>query len=181
MRYPDIHWPIPGYNVVRHYNSMPINSRFNISDQESTNPAHIVSLALILIVNYYTAFLFASSVFYYLVLYIQETNNNKELKTIKGHAGKCLLKFAGGSLLAGGMAATTLLPTIMALSRTSVSGDVFPKSIDFFQPFIDFVSRLMTLAPLSIRDGMPNLYAGAILLIIIPFFFSSKRISYSTK
>ncbi|MGI6580051.1 MAG: YfhO family protein [Saccharofermentanales bacterium] len=143
---------------------------------------YVISLALTLIVNYYTAFFVCFFlVFYYFVLYIQETNNNKELKTINKHGGKCFLKFAGGSLLAGGMAAITLLPTVMALTRTSASGDTFPQSIDFFQPFIDFVGRLMTLAPLSIRDGMPNLYAGAVLLLMIPFFFSSKRISYSNK
>ncbi|HHT25215.1 MAG TPA: YfhO family protein [Clostridiaceae bacterium] len=143
---------------------------------------YVISLALTLIVNYYTAFFVCVFlIFYYFVVYIQETNNNKKLKAIKHHAVKSSLKFVGGSLLAAGIAAITLLPTIIALSRTSASGDVFPQTIDFFQPFIDFVSRLMTLASLSIRDGMPNLYAGAILLLMIPLFFSSKRISYFNK
>ena len=143
---------------------------------------YVISLALTLIVNYYTAFFVCVFlIFYYFVLYIQETNKNKELKTIKKHAVKCLLKFVGGSLLAAGMAAITLFPTIIALTRTSASGDIFPQTIEFFQPFIDFVSRLMTLAPLSIREGMPNLYAGAILLLIIPLFFGNKKIPYSDK
>ncbi|NLJ70202.1 MAG: YfhO family protein [Clostridiaceae bacterium] len=143
---------------------------------------YVISLALTLIVNYYTAFFVCVFlIFYYFVLYIQETSKNRELKAIKLYAGKSFIKFAGGSLLAAGMAAITLLPTILALTRTSASKDVFPQTIDFFQPFIDFVSRLMTLASLSIRDGMPNLYAGAILLLMIPLFFTSKRISYSNK
>ena len=37
------------------------------------------------------------------------------------------------------------------------------------------------LTPPTIRDGMPNLYAGVVLLILIPLYFLSKHISVKTK
>lgn len=143
---------------------------------------YIVSLSAILISNYYTAFFVCVFLlFYFWVLLIQEREVNNYLKNIKNHKLHCFVKFAGSSLLAAGIAAVTLVPTIIALSRTSASGDLFPDTINFFEPFIDFISRLLTLAPLSIRDGMPNLYASVILLVLLPLFFSNKKISFYTK
>lgn len=151
--------------------------------RNKNNWLYIVSLAAILISNYYTAFFVCVFLFcYYWVLYVQEKNHNySNLLKSKKQGFLTFLKFGFGSLLSAGLAAITLLPTISALARTSASGDVFPDSINFFEPFIDFISRLLTLSPLSIRDGMPNLYAGVILLILLPLFFSNKKISSATK
>lgn len=143
---------------------------------------YLVSLALILMTNYYMAFFVCFFlIFYYFVLYIKENNKFNFSKKKSNYALFSFLKFVFSSLLAVGISAITLFPTIKALMLTSASGDVFPSSIDFFESFIDFLSRLLTLAPLSIREGMPNLYAGVILLLLLPLYFINKKISKEEK
>lgn len=143
---------------------------------------YVISLAFIIITNYYTAFFVCVFIaFYYFVLCVKESKRSSFAQKKAKSSFVNFLKFASSSLLAVGISAITLYPTLKALTRTSAVGDVFPASFDFFEAFIDFISRLLTLAPLSIRDGMPNLYAGVILLFLIPLFFINKSRSKGEK
>ena len=144
---------------------------------------YIISLSLILITNYYTAFFACIFIFfYYFVLYVDISEENKINFQKNKHKGRqTFLKFGGYSLFSAAIAAITLLPTAYALMETSAVGDTFPDSFSFFEPFIDYISRLLILAPLSIRDGMPNIYMGVIVLLFVPYFFMNNRISLKRK
>ncbi len=156
---------------------------------------YIVSLSLILLTNYYTAFFVCIFlIFYFFVLFIKIRDEKRKTlnqenyaeiitnKTPKRHEfWDSLFRFGYSSILAAGISAVTLLPTIKALMRTSASGDVFPDAFSFFEPFIDFSSRLLTMSSLSIRDGMPNIYIGCIVFLILPLFFINKKIPSATK
>ncbi|NLJ95114.1 MAG: YfhO family protein [Clostridiaceae bacterium] len=146
---------------------------------------YILSLVLILIVNYYTAFFVCIFLFFYYFVISVDIENKNKFKNNKNKLNRkkwlTFGKFAGSSLFAAMLAAITLLPTIYALLDTSATGDTFPEKFEFFEPFIDFTSRLLIPANLSIRDGMPNLYMGVIILLLLPFFFLNKRISSKRK
>lgn len=142
---------------------------------------YLISLCLLIITNYYMAFfvcLFLA--FYFFVLLAQYGDLFKGQRGAR-RALRCFLTFAGSSLLAALLSAVTLWPTYLALLKTSASGDRLPESIKFFDPFIDFVSRLLALASPSIRDGMANIYVGVFVLLFLPAFFLSKKISVRSK
>ncbi len=142
---------------------------------------YIISLAMVMITNYYTGFF----VCIFLLLYyfvIQTRKKERALANYKQYKRfNDFLTFAGASVLAAGIAAVTLLPTVLALAKTSASGDTFPNDFLFFEPFLDFTSRFLTLSPLSIRDGMPNIYMGVITLFFIPLYFLNKKIKAGEK
>lgn len=142
---------------------------------------YIVSLCLLMLTNYYMAFFVCIFLaFYFFVLLAKYQRKFKGRSGIKFEL-RCFLIFAGSSIGAACLSAVTLLPTYLTLLKTSASGDKLPESMEFFEPFLDFVSRLLTLATPSIRSGMANIYIGVFVLLFLPAFFLSKKISSSNK
>ncbi|MDD4494327.1 MAG: YfhO family protein, partial [Eubacteriales bacterium] len=90
-------------------------------------------------------------------------------------------QFGGYSLLGGGLSAILLLPTTAALKLSSAAGDVMPKDIVQYNDLFDYISRHFTMAEPNIRDGMPNMYCGIIVLILLPVYFLSRKISTKSK
>lgn len=87
----------------------------------------------------------------------------------------------GASLLGLGLSAILLVPTILSLRETSASGDSFPSSNEFRYSILHFLSRSIIGSSPSIRDGLPNIYIGMLVLLVIPIFFISKKISRREK
>jgi uncharacterized membrane protein YfhO len=138
---------------------------------------YCITLAVALLSNFYIAFFICFFVLlYYPVCLFQYNSIKKPALLVKKTA-----KFAGFSLLSGGLSATLLLPTFFALKTTSAAGDVFPKTITHYFDLFDYITRHFTAAPPSIREGMPNLYCGIIVLILIPIYFLSKSIKLKEK
>ncbi len=89
--------------------------------------------------------------------------------------------FLGATLLGLGLSAILLLPTIISLKSTSASGDDFPSYNEFRFSILHFISRSIIGSSPDIREGLPNIYVGMLLLLIIPLFFISKKISFKEK
>ncbi|MDD4188832.1 MAG: YfhO family protein [Eubacteriales bacterium] len=138
---------------------------------------YVIALALALISNFYMAF-FACvfTLFYFPVCLFQYQEERKNSFLFKKTA-----LFGGASLLGGGISAIIVLPTYFALQLSSAAGDKIPGSITQYYDLIDFISRHFTLAEPTIRDGMPNLYSGIIVLILVPVYFFSKSIRLREK
>jgi uncharacterized membrane protein YfhO len=138
---------------------------------------YVLSMALMIASNYYIAFfvcLFTILYFPILLLRYQTTQRTGFLLYKSG-------EFGFYSLLAGGLAAVMLLPTYFSLQLTSAANDKFPKDLTFYYDFFDYIGQHSMLTAPTIRDGMPNMYAGLLILILLPVYFLSSRVRLREK
>ncbi len=127
-------------------------------------------LALALFANYYIGFMLCVFLVLYMVLwYVRRPQGWLD-------AAKAGGRFAGASLLGGGLAAAILVPTALALGRTSAAGDEFPAFASNFALF-DWVGQLFYGAEPTIRSGnLPNLYCGVLVVLLLPLYFMQQHI-----
>lgn len=138
---------------------------------------YTASLGLLLFSNFYIAFFVVFFiVLYYPVLVIQflpdKTARTVLIKT---------LQTAAFSILALGLAAVMIIPTVYALGLTSAAGSSFPKDVEQYFNLFDFIGRHFPLADAVIREGMPNLYCGFAVLVLVPLYFMGRRFSRAEK
>lgn len=119
-------------------------------------------LALALYANYYIGFMLCL----FLVLYFLHWLLRQPRSA--GAFTRACGRFAGASLLAGGLAAFLLVPTALALSRTSAAGGTMP-SFDSNFPLFELLGRMFYGASPTIRSGnLPNVYCGVIAVLLLP-------------
>jgi uncharacterized membrane protein YfhO len=138
---------------------------------------YCLTLALAIISNFYMAFFICMFIaLYYPVCLFQYCGIKPFGQIVRKTA-----RFASFSLLAGGLSAFLLLPTFFALRLTSAADDVFPKTFKQFYDLFDYLTRHFTMASPAIREGMPNIYCGIIVLILVPVYFFLSSISTKEK
>lgn len=131
---------------------------------------YILTLALSLFANYYIAFMLCIFLVLYMGVWLLRQRRSP------GEWGLGCGRFAAGSLLGGGLTAVLLIPTALALGRTSAAGGgMEPFAAQF--PLFDMVGRLFYGATPTIRSGnLPNVYCGVLAVLLLPIYFSQKRI-----
>ncbi len=138
---------------------------------------YCVSLTLVLISNFYIAFFVCLFVLLYFPLCLFKYQILKK----PGALLKTTLRTGLFSLLSAGMSAVLLLPTYFSLKLTSAAKDIFPKEITHYYDLFDYISRHFVMLNPTIREGMPNMYCGMIVLILLPVYFLSRRIRTGEK
>lgn len=138
---------------------------------------YTISLGLLLFSNFYIAFFVVFFiVLYYPVLLIQfMPDKSAGTVTVK------TLQTAAFSILALGLAAVMIVPTVYALGLTSAAGSSFPTNVEEYFNLFDFIGRHFPLADAVIREGMPNLYCGFAVLVLVPLYFLGRRFSRAEK
>lgn len=137
----------------------------------------IFSLALTFITNFYISIMVGIFTFIYFVarfcvLY--------DVRNVKQFMQK-FVWFCFGTGLAAGMSAFITLPTYMDLKSNFAERTKLPFSTAFnFDPF-DFYSRFFNGITDTTVNGMPNVYAGVLTLLLVPLFFVTKKISLKEK
>ncbi|MEI3502353.1 MAG: YfhO family protein [Anaerovoracaceae bacterium] len=133
---------------------------------------YTVSLALIVFSNYYIAIMVCIFILcYYPVLYFIKVKN--------GGVRRCLLttgKAAGCSLLGIAMSAVMLLPTYISMQDTYYISAEMPEVWKTYNDPLSIVNQLLPNAQLTVRSGLPNLYCGLIVVILLVFFITSRTI-----
>ncbi len=144
---------------------------------------YVLSLSFAIIFNYYIAlFVCLFTAFYFFVLYVT-VSPDLELAILNkgGHFFKRFWQFAGASLLAGLISAFMSIPTYLALQITSATDDSFPSTWRLSFDAIEFISRhLIDMEP-KIRSGLPNIYVGLAIFILLPIYLMAKNIRLSEK
>ncbi len=131
---------------------------------------YAVLLALALFCNYYIGFMLCVFLVMYMLVWLL-----RERRPLKDAAWGCL-RFAGGSLWGGAMAAALLIPTALALGRTSAAGGEMVEFNTNF-PLLDLLGRLFYGATPTIRSGnLPNLYCGVAAVLLLPVYLTQKTI-----
>ncbi|MCX7842657.1 MAG: YfhO family protein, partial [Clostridia bacterium] len=136
-----------------------------------------ITLAAALLSNFYMAFFICLFILvYYPVCLLQYHSFGNPMLLFKKTA-----QAAGFSLLSAGLSSVLLIPTYFALKLTSAAEDVFPKTLTNYFHLFDYITRHFTYPSPSIREGMPNLYCGIVILILLPVYFLSKEIRLKEK
>ncbi len=131
---------------------------------------YVLTLALALFCNYYIGFMLCM----FLVLYFV-TWQMRAPRTLKARA-TATCRFGIGSLLGGGLAMALILPTYLALSRTSAAGDTLPDFNSTFEIF-ELVGRLYYGATPTIRSGnLPNIYCSVAAVLLVPIYATQRTI-----
>lgn len=134
---------------------------------------YTITLAISILSNYYISIIICLFlVLYYLILFIEEKENR-----IKG-----MFRFAGYSLLAGGMGAVLIIPEAIILSYTGSSGDSFPDTVEWYFNIVAELARTCFLTEsYTGRDHWPNLYCGAFVLLLVVLYWCNRKISWKKK
>ena len=138
----------------------------------------VFSLTLMLMTNYYTAFFGCVFLFFfYFVLRVQfkQPFPGVGRESLRLEPLIAFGKFAGFSVLSALLAGIVLWPTAKALSITSAANDAFPKGFTFTQAFLDTLGRMTPLRSPNIMSGLPNIYAGMSVPLLLPTFFADKK------
>ncbi|NLZ70461.1 MAG: YfhO family protein, partial [Clostridiaceae bacterium] len=142
-----------------------------------------IAIASAVAVNYYIGFfvaLFTALFFISYLIYVWPDLRTERSRPIRIAALR-IFQFVLMSALAAGITAFLSLPTWMALQMTSAAGDSFPKNHKFEFTVLEFMTRhLISMKP-SIRDGLPNIYAGLISLLALPLYVFNRRIRLREK
>ncbi len=139
--------------------------------REGKYGVYILSLAYTLFTNYYIGFM----VCVFLVLYFFQFLLRE--KRDSGEGWTAFLRFALGSLIAGGMAMCILLPVVFALGYTSAAGESMPLIKATFELFKLPAQQLFGMTP-TIRSGnLPNIFCGILPVLLTLLFVTTKTIS----
>ncbi|KAA9302124.1 YfhO family protein [Aerococcus sanguinicola] len=143
-------------------------------------PVYILSLAYILISNYYMGYM----VCLFLILYMVYALIRDFHKTNWQASLKQVWRFSWTSLAAAGLSALVLLPTYQALS---LSKGTYASEVNWTwelaYPIQDLLSKFY-LAPFNfdqMPEGLPNVYIGSLGLIALGLYFTQKKVSRQEK
>jgi len=138
---------------------------------------YTVSLAVVVFSNYYIAIMVCIFIlFYYPVLYF--------IKVRKGGVKLCVritAQAVGYSFLAIAMASVMLLPTYISMQDTYYISADMPENLNFYNTALDVVNQLLPYTELTYLEGLPNLYCGMIVVVLLVFYIISKSIPFREK
>jgi len=162
--------------------------------QGKSGMLYVISLGLSILSNYYISIMICIfMVIYFICLNIcygtsrtvvdphHIGNDDEDYDDTGAYGFECLiiraLRFGVYSLIAGGLAAVTLLPEIFALQLTA-SGEInFPHVAQQYFTIIDMFARQMPIVETEQGlDHWPNIYAGTMVFLLLPLYFMNRRI-----
>ena len=140
---------------------------------------YVFSLTLTIFCNFYLAFLICATVVLYFVVRMALREGPFDRKETIG----AVFRFGFFSLLSGMLVMFLLLPTAMALSQTAVSDSSFPGFAVYRNLFQLLSVHLAGARPVVLgqNEDLPNFYSGVLTVLMLPLFFSSRRIARKEK
>lgn len=145
--------------------------------KEKKGTLYCITLGLSILSNYYISIMTCI----FMVIYVVAQMILNPPKRFLEFAGTSL-RFAGYSLLAGGLSAVVLLPEIYAL-QTTASGDFdFPKTVSSYFSIFDMIARHISNVGTEIGlDHWPNIYCGVAVLMFFLLYLGSRKIAMREK
>lgn len=148
---------------------------------------YIVSLALVIYTNFYVGYgvcLFTG--LYFLSEIIQRAEFDKTQKALRKfsnrkYIGKCTLRFAVYSLIAGFMNAIVLIPTLKGLSLSKSANEGTLNFSQWYHTFAENINALLPETGISLEYGVANIATGLFMFILIPVFFFNTSIKFREK
>jgi len=136
---------------------------------------YVIVLFLIVLSNFYIGFIVCIFLLFFAPVLYFETRDSGLCKSSPTKAG---LDFSFYSILAVGMSAVMLIPTVLSLHSTSAALDTLPLTTDVSFKAFDFISRFLLHADPVIREGLPNVYCGVAILLLVPLYLFCSTIPF---
>ncbi len=141
---------------------------------------YCISLTIVILVNFYIAFLvcvFAS--LYFLVYLFSEYSWKKD----KGVILDRFIRFSVLSIIAGGISMILTIPTAVALSHTQASDSSFPSLNVYDNVYQLITNHFVGARPvvLARNEDLPNVYSGLLTVMLIPIYYLNKNIKFKEK
>ncbi|MBQ2677145.1 MAG: YfhO family protein [Clostridia bacterium] len=138
---------------------------------------YTISLAFIMITNYYIGVMMCIFIMiYYPILYFSRVKA-KGAKYCAITTTKAVLFSAIGVA----MAAFILLPTYLSMQNTYYIDGKMPESSNFYNPILDVFSNLLPNVALTVRGGLPNIYCGLLSAMLAVLFLMCKSVPAKQK
>lgn len=133
---------------------------------------YIIALALAVISNYYMGFMICVfTALYFFMLNAANTVRAKDFFT-------GLVRIGWASLIAVAMTAVVLLPAYLALQLAYQSPSK-PSLFQLYESFTDILAKFTPFEAPTAKEGLPNIYSGALALLSGSVFLVSDR--YKTR
>ena len=137
---------------------------------------YIASLALAIFSNFYIGFficIFVAISFLGLCFIL---NLNFKSFLIK------LCNLAAFSIIAFGLTAALTVPAFFALQKTLTIGNMYTGGIIAFHYFLyDILGNFIAFTPPTSIDGLPNIYSGMIIIMLVATYLLSQKVSKKEK
>ncbi len=149
---------------------------------------YIISLAIAVWSNYYIGYMLCIFTLLYFVFYMcTHTKEERNPSGISKHTVKSIARYVAYTAVALMITAVILLSAVYSLQFGKTDGSIDYKTLipNVSSSFLDvfakmFIGTFGTFRPTS-DGGMPHLYAGTFMLLLLPLFFASKRIATRKK
>ena len=147
---------------------------------EGSHLTYFIALGLVIIINFYIAFIVCIFAVLYFFAY---TFGNYTIKKDQKLIFDRIIKFGILSLLAGGISMFLTIPTVIALSHTATSDSSFPKFEIYENIYQLITNHFVGARPvvLARNEDLPNVYSGVLTMLLMPFYFFNRKISSREK
>lgn len=136
-----------------------------------------VTLAVIVFSNYYIAIMVCIFVMtYYFAVYFEKKRDGG-FRAFAGTSVKALAY----SLMGLGMSAVMLIPTALSMRNSSAAESSFPESWFLYDDPLDILNQLLPFSKLCYLEGLPNIGCGMFIVMMVPFYYISRRICLREK
>lgn len=181
------------YAVVQQHNSMWIDAliwlpiltlSIEALIKERKYKLFVISLAMTVMSNFYIGYMVCIYVALYFFYYYFATSKNGENNTVgeRAHFLRSLLRIGSSSLLAIGISAVIVFSAYYALTFGKNTFSDPDWSFILRYDLADLFVKLLPGAYDTVRPaGLPILYCGTLTLLLLPFYYLSKKISLREK
>ena len=142
---------------------------------------YTISLFLAIYTNYYIGYMICIfSVIYFIYKLFNNEDIYNKIATIKSK----IKYFISSSIIAGGLSAFLLIPTLVSLKNGKAEVELLRTTLGLDLNITDILSRLLFgsfIRKDMIRDTMPHIYCGVIILVLVISYFFINNISKRKK
>lgn len=128
---------------------------------------YVISLGLCIFTNFYISIMICIFlVLYFILLFLTEPGKLR-----------MFLRFALGSLLAGGLAAVLLVPEVYAMLATDFGDMSFPEKWKAYFSVLDILARhCMGITTEKALEHWPNIYCGTAVFLLVPLYAMNEKL-----
>ena len=149
---------------------------------------YIISLAIAIWSNYYIGYMLCIFTLLYFIFYMcSHTKEEKNPNLVSNHTSKAITRYCVYTAIAILITGVIILSAVYSLQFGKTDVEFKPEklipqvSASFLDVFAKmFIGTFGTFRPVS-DGGMPHLYAGTFMLLLLPIFFATKKIATRKK
>ncbi len=143
----------------------------------------IISLALAIWSNYYIGYMLCIFTLLYFVFYL--VTHSKDVRNpngVKLHTLKSVGRYVLAGIVALMLSAGVLFTALYSLSFGKANFDLSKLTFELNIDFLDIFAKMFIGSFDTFRaEGFPHIYAGTIVLLMLPLFYMSKKIKLREK